>query len=513
MDVNRDSKLFYNYILTINIYLDFYNVLPEIFNDINNADYVAIDGEFTGVIAWHKMKYFDTPAERYKRHYECDRHYLMVQIGLAMIRCINPAENQYTLRAYNFYVFPEGSTNTFDFQSKSSSLQFLAAHRFDFAQLFQKGKLYKWCSQYKYISVFLGIPFVRKTTYFKKLKNSQFSSSCLSNSGQTSSENNNNERKSEVLADSSKPSASNDLSNNETLNVSVAGFSAVIWKLQASNMISNTALNALYKIVCEPSFPQCRFETVENFQYASGEYEHTAGYDATCTAVCMAKMMAYIAEKTDFKQNPIEHASINIFTGKVFHMRSFDIVYSDMLNDDHLPDRSCVFYVTHPKTWSTTNIREFFSQWNLCAYDQLDSITHIIAVSLENDTMETMLTKMRTNDRNLIITSYAVYNDLDTSNRQIMSHDHLFHFDLNKRKSNKRTYDDQIGVTSNQKVTTIANSMNISSDPTTTPPSKTMTSNKDLSFDSKMNETTEPKEQTTVVKRIKLVEDEDEDDW
>ncbi|CAF3927703.1 unnamed protein product [Rotaria sp. Silwood1] len=376
MDVNRDN---------------FYNVLPEIFNDINNADYVAIDGEFTGVIAWHKMKYFDTPAERYKRHYECDRHYLMVQIGLAMIRCINPAENQYknsnkffnfsmmfcfacfryALRAYNFYVFPEGSTNTFDFQSKSSSLQFLAAHRFDFAQLFQKGKLYKWCSQYKYISVFLGIPFVRKTTYFKKLKNSQFSSSCLSNSGQTSSENNNNER-----------------------------------KLQASNMISNTALNALYKIVCEPSFPQCRFETVENFQYASGEYEHTAGYDATCTAVCMAKMMAYIgtkdvkqsfclicilfsAEKTDFKQNPIEHASINIFTGKVFHMRSFDIVYSDMLNDDHLPDRSCVFYVTHPKTWSTTNIREFFSQWNLCAYDQLDSITHIIAVSLENDTMET----------------------------------------------------------------------------------------------------------------------------
>ncbi|CAF3927718.1 unnamed protein product [Rotaria sp. Silwood1] len=93
-----------------------------------------------------------------------------------------------------------------------------------------------------------------------------------------------------------------------------------------------------------------------------------------------------------------------------------------------------------------------------------------------------------------------------------MSHDHLFHFDLNKRKPNKRTYDDQIGVTSNQKVTTIANSMNISSDPTTTPPSKTMTSNKDLSFDSKMNETTEPKEQTTVVKRIKLVEDEDEDD-
>ncbi len=42
-------------------------------------------------------------------------------------------------------------------------------------------------------------------------------------------------------------------------------------------------------------------ETAENFRYASGEHEHTAGYDATCTAICMTKMMAYIAEQTQFK--------------------------------------------------------------------------------------------------------------------------------------------------------------------------------------------------------------------
>jgi hypothetical protein len=39
-------------------------------NDINEADFVAIDGEFTGILAFDKMNYFDTPAERYKRHYE-----------------------------------------------------------------------------------------------------------------------------------------------------------------------------------------------------------------------------------------------------------------------------------------------------------------------------------------------------------------------------------------------------------------------------------------------------------
>lgn len=52
------------------VYLDFYDVLPEILKDINEADYVALDGEFTGILTFDQMNYFDTPAERYKRHYE-----------------------------------------------------------------------------------------------------------------------------------------------------------------------------------------------------------------------------------------------------------------------------------------------------------------------------------------------------------------------------------------------------------------------------------------------------------
>ncbi|CAF4355655.1 unnamed protein product [Rotaria sp. Silwood2] len=208
------------------------------------------------------------------------------------------------------------------------------------------------------------------------------------------------------------------------------------------NIISNTALNVLYKTIREPSFPNFRFEAAENFHYAFGEHEHTASYDVTSTT---------ISENTDFKQNPIEHALINTFTGKI----TWSI---------------CVFYVTHPQTWSTANIREIFSQWNLRACDQLDSITHIIAVSLENDTTETMLTKMRVNDRNLIITSYAVYNDLHTSKIKIKQHDHLFDIDLNKRKSNKRTYDDKNVATSTQEVTpTTATPLNISRGPIENP--------------------------------------------
>jgi hypothetical protein len=90
-------------------------------------------------------------------------------------------------------------------------------------------------------------------------------------------------------------------------------------------------------------------------------------------------------------------------------MRSFDLKYSDVLNDDgiikkkirslfvcffniyfkDLPDRSCVFYVNHPSTLSTGNIRDFFTQWNLLSYDRFDLTTHIIAVSLKKDTIDT----------------------------------------------------------------------------------------------------------------------------
>jgi len=70
MDVNRDSKWFHKWYYAKFLYLDFYDVLPNILKDITEADYVAIDGEFTGILAFDKMNYFDTPAERYQRHYE-----------------------------------------------------------------------------------------------------------------------------------------------------------------------------------------------------------------------------------------------------------------------------------------------------------------------------------------------------------------------------------------------------------------------------------------------------------
>ena len=65
------------------------------------------------------------------------------------------------------------------------------------------------------------------------------------------------------------------------------------------------------------------------------------------------------------------------------------ILYMLIFMFKDLPDRSCVFYVNHPESWSTGNIREFFSQWNLLSYDRFDIRTHIIGVSLKKDTIDT----------------------------------------------------------------------------------------------------------------------------
>lgn len=72
MDVNRDSKRSFSFNITSNLpcTLDFYDVLPTILQDINEADFVAFDGEFTGILPFDRMNYFDTPAERYQRHYD-----------------------------------------------------------------------------------------------------------------------------------------------------------------------------------------------------------------------------------------------------------------------------------------------------------------------------------------------------------------------------------------------------------------------------------------------------------
>ncbi|CAF0758967.1 unnamed protein product [Didymodactylos carnosus] len=412
---------------------DFYDVLPEVLSDIDAADYVAIDGEFTGILSFEKMNYFDTPAERYKRHYDCDKNYLMIQVGLAMIRCINPLENRYGMKAYNFYIFPENENDAVNFSSKSSSLQFLAANRFDFIQLFLK-----------------GIPFVCKSTCLEKLQKTpkhRYNNKTLSD-GSSKVETSNDGINIQDSASASADNSTSSKSSEALLSKEMVGFSEVIWIIDSKTVastsifqgiISNTSLSSLYKCVREPPFQQCRFETPENFRYSTSEMEHTAGYDATMTGICIAKLLSFIAHKASFEDNPINHTLVQSFMGKLYFMRSFDLKYIDIVNDDEIPDRGGLFYVSHPKSWSNANVKAFFQKFEYLASDRYDSISHVVAISMKKQTISSIITKVKAVDQSLTIIPYAEFQNIDTSKQNVKQQlNPLFDFDTS-RKQNKRS--------------------------------------------------------------------------
>jgi hypothetical protein len=86
-------------------------------------------------------------------------------------------------------------------------------------------------------------------------------------------------------------------------------------------------------------------------------------------------------------------------------MRSYDLRYFDMLNDDgkrekmmfrflfvlfkDTPDRSGIFYVKHPQFWSALNIREYFQRWGYPFCEAYDPTIHIVALRLRNETTDT----------------------------------------------------------------------------------------------------------------------------
>lgn len=54
-----------------------------------------------------------------------------------------------------------------------------------------------------------------------------------------------------------------------------------------------------------------------------------------------------------------------------------------------LPDRSGVFYVKHPPTWSTLSLRQYFQQWGFPFLERCNSTTHIVALPLTGQTTDT----------------------------------------------------------------------------------------------------------------------------
>ncbi|XP_064415099.1 poly(A)-specific ribonuclease PARN isoform X1 [Latimeria chalumnae] len=127
---------------------NFKGSLNIVYEAIEEADFLAIDGEFSGISDGPSVSTLtnglDTPEERYQKLKKHSMDFLLFQFGLCSFK-YNYTESKYVMKSFNFYVFPKPFNRTspdIKFVCQSSSIDFLASQGFDFNKVFCDGIAY-----------------------------------------------------------------------------------------------------------------------------------------------------------------------------------------------------------------------------------------------------------------------------------------------------------------------------------------------------------------------------------
>ncbi|XP_055221764.1 poly(A)-specific ribonuclease PARN isoform X4 [Gorilla gorilla gorilla] len=124
---------------------NFKSNLHKVYQAIEEADFFAIDGEFSGISDGPSVSAltngFDTPEERYQKLKKHSMDFLLFQFGLCTFK-YDYTDSKYITKSFNFYVFPKPfnrSSPDVKFVCQSSSIDFLANQGFDFNKVFRNG--------------------------------------------------------------------------------------------------------------------------------------------------------------------------------------------------------------------------------------------------------------------------------------------------------------------------------------------------------------------------------------
>ncbi|KAF4075538.1 hypothetical protein AMELA_G00235570 [Ameiurus melas] len=123
----------------------FKDTLSVVYSAVQEADFLAIDGEFSGLSDGPAVSMLtngmDTPEERYSKLRKHSMDFLLFQFGLCTFR-YDQSQSRYFTKAFNFYVFPKPFSRAspdIKFICQSSSIDFLASQGFDFNKVFRNG--------------------------------------------------------------------------------------------------------------------------------------------------------------------------------------------------------------------------------------------------------------------------------------------------------------------------------------------------------------------------------------
>uniref|UniRef100_A0A669QQ13 Poly(A)-specific ribonuclease PARN n=1 Tax=Phasianus colchicus TaxID=9054 RepID=A0A669QQ13_PHACC len=124
---------------------NFKDNLSKVYEAVEEADFLAIDGEFSGISDGPSVSAltngFDTPEERYQKLKKHSMDFLLFQFGLCTFK-YDHTEEKYIMKSFNFYIFPKPfnrSSPDVKFVCQSSSIDFLANQGFDFNKVFRNG--------------------------------------------------------------------------------------------------------------------------------------------------------------------------------------------------------------------------------------------------------------------------------------------------------------------------------------------------------------------------------------
>uniref|UniRef100_A0A8C6F4I1 Poly(A)-specific ribonuclease PARN n=1 Tax=Monodon monoceros TaxID=40151 RepID=A0A8C6F4I1_MONMO len=161
-------------------------------------------------------------------------------------------------------------------------------------------------------------------------------------------------------------------------------------KLMAStqpfkDIINNTSLAELEKRLKETPFNPPKVESAEGFPSydTASEQLHEAGYDAYITGLCFISMANYLGS---FLSPPKIHVSarsklIEPFFNKLFLMRVMDIPYLNLEGPDLQPKRDHVLHVTFPKEWKTSDLYQLFSAFGNIQISWINDTSAFVSLS------------------------------------------------------------------------------------------------------------------------------------
>ncbi|KAF4791982.1 Poly(A)-specific ribonuclease PARN [Turdus rufiventris] len=416
---------------------NFKDNLNKVYEAIEESDFLAIDGEFSGISDGPSVTAltngFDTPEERYQKLKKHSMDFLLFQFGLCTFK-YDDTEEKYIMKSFNFYIFPKPfNRNSPDvkFVCQSSSIDFLANQGFDFNKVFRNGIPYlnqeeerQLREQYdekrsqangagslSYISPNstkcpVTIPedqkkFVEKVVYPKGIHVETLES----------------DKKERYIVitkvdeeERKRREQQKQAKEQEELNDAV-GFSRVVHAIANSGklvighnmlldvmhtihqfycplpdeIINNTSLAELEKRLKEVPFSPPKVESAEGFPSydTASEQLHEAGYDAYITGLCFISMANFLGS---FLTPPKNHVSarsklIEPFFNKLFLMRVMDIPYLNLEGPDLQPKRDHVLHVTFPKEWKTSDLYQLFSAFGNIQVSWIDDTSAFVSLS------------------------------------------------------------------------------------------------------------------------------------